>query len=186
VGRKVQIKDVRWGANWHHATRRASREEMEEVFANGPSIVRNRRGRTADWCAVLGEPMNINLHDDEEPFVHPDMPEGMTQEEYAEWLYQRRDEIKEWDEVDAEISPNLGSVVSVRLRRSELSAIEVAANAAGMKLSTFIRQAALAASGVVDLDAARRDLARLRRQLDHLSIHLAAPDDDAGSTRRAA
>ena len=123
--------------------------------------------------------MTSNLHDDERPFVHPDMPEGMTQEEYAEWLYQHRDDTEGWEEVEAEVSPNLASVVSVRLRRSELTAIETAADAAGLKLSTFIRQAALAASGVVDLDAARRDIDRLRRQVDELSRHLAYRGGDS-------
>ena len=49
---KVVIEAVLWGANWRHATRRASREEIEEVFRNGPRIERNLRGRVADWKAV--------------------------------------------------------------------------------------------------------------------------------------
>lgn len=126
--------------------------------------------------------MSANLHDDDRPFIHPDMPEGMTQED-AEWLYQHRDD-EGWEPVEAQISPNLDSVVSVRLRRGELTAIEDAAKAAGLKLSTFIRQAALAASGMVDLDAARRDLDRLRRQVDDLAEHLA--HRDSGTTRSAA
>lgn len=128
--------------------------------------------------------MTHNLHDDDQPFVHPDMPEGMTQEEYADWLYQHRNDTG-WEQVEAEVSPNLATVVSVRLRRSELTAIEDAAKAADLKLSTFIRQAALAASGVVDLDAARRDLDRLRRQVDELAEHLAYRSGD-GPTRTAA
>ncbi|MGH3679043.1 MAG: plasmid mobilization protein [Natronosporangium sp.] len=116
-----------------------------------------------------------NLHDDERPFAHPDMPEGMTQEEYAEWLHRHRDE-PGWEQVEAEVSPNLATVVSVRLRRSELTAVANAAEAAGLKLSTFIRQAALSASSVVDLDAARRDLGRLRRQVDQLADHLGHDD----------
>lgn len=119
-----------------------------------------------------------NLHDDERPFAHPDMPEGMTQEEYAEWLYRHRDE-PGWEQVEAEVSPNLATVVSVRLRRGELTAIARAAEAAGLKLSTFIRQAALSASSVVDLEAARRDLTRLRRQVDQLADHL-GHDERAG------
>jgi uncharacterized protein (DUF1778 family) len=136
----------------------------------------------ADHC--LGEPMTGNLHDGERPFVHPDMPEGMTQEEYADWLYRHRGDTEGWEEVEAEVSPNLANVVSVRLRRGELTAIEAAASAAGLKLSTFIRQAALAASGVVDLDAARRDVDRLRRQVEELSKHLA--HRAGGSTKKAA
>lgn len=116
-----------------------------------------------------------NLHDDERPFTHPDLPEGMTQEEYAEWLYRHRDE-PGWEPVEAEVSPNLATVVSVRLRRSELTTIANAAETAGLKLSTFIRQAALSASSVVDLEAARRDLARLRRQVDELADHLGRDD----------
>lgn len=126
-----------------------------------------------------------NLHDDEQPFVHPDMPEGMTQEEYAEWLYRNRDHAG-WEPVEADVSANLATVVSVRLRRSELSAIDDAARAAGLKLSTFIRQAALSASGVVDLDAARRDLTRLRRQVDELAEHLAHRGNDGDATGAAA
>lgn len=126
-----------------------------------------------------------NLHDEERPFVHPDMPDGMTQEEYADWLFQHRDDTG-WKQVEAEVSSNLATVVSVRLRRTELTAIENAAAAAGVKLSAFIRQAALSASGVVDLDAARRDLIRLRRQVDELAEHLAHRGSEPGPTSAAA
>lgn len=49
---KVIIETLRWGANWHHATRRASQGEIGEVFANRPRIERNRRARTANWKAI--------------------------------------------------------------------------------------------------------------------------------------
>lgn len=130
--------------------------------------------------------MSGNLHDDERPFVHPDMPEGMTQEEYAAWLHEHRHEREGWEPVEAEISPSLASVVSVRLRRGELGAIERAAEAAGLKVSTFIRQSALAASGVVNIDAARRDIDRLRRQVDVLAGHLAYQRDQGDAPKRAA
>jgi hypothetical protein len=99
---------------------------------------------------------------------------GLTDDEYAavaEDLYEHRDEVP-GDEVDAEIDPNIRSVVSVRFNRGELNAIEAAAKAAGMALSTYIRNAALSTAGAVDLDAARRDLASLASRLEQLRRHL--------------
>lgn len=109
----------------------------------------------------------------------------MTQEEYPDRLYRHRDD-SGWEPVEAEVSPNLATVVSVRLRRSELTAIANAADAAGLKLSTFIRQAALSASSVADLEAARRDRTRLRRQVDELANHLGDRGTDDQANRPAA
>ncbi len=63
-------------------------------------------------------------------------------------------------EADFELLPAEGSVVedvstvvSVRLRGDELAAVERAASAADMPLSTFIRQAALGAASPLDVRA---------------------------------
>jgi ribosomal protein S15P/S13E len=56
--------------------------------------------------------------------------------------------------------------------RAELGAIEAAARAAGIALSTYIRNAALEAAGAVDVDAARKDLASLIERIDQLRRHL--------------
>lgn len=45
------------------------------------------------------------------------------------------------------------TVISVRLRGSELATVEQAASVAGVPLSTFIRQAALATASSVDVRA---------------------------------
>ena len=50
-------------------------------------------------------------------------------------------------------SGEVSTVVSVRLRGDELSVVERAASAANLPLSTFIRQAALGASGSLDVRA---------------------------------
>lgn len=49
---------------------------------------------------------------------------------------------------------DVSTVVSVRLRADELSAVEETARTAGVALSTFIRQAALAAASPLDVRAA--------------------------------
>ncbi len=55
---------------------------------------------------------------------------------------------------EASVVEDLSTVVSVRLRGDELATLERAANAAGMPLSTFIRQAALGAANPLDVRAA--------------------------------
>ncbi len=48
----VHIAVILWGENTLHATRRATIAEIEEVFANGPVIRANLRGRVATHLAV--------------------------------------------------------------------------------------------------------------------------------------
>jgi hypothetical protein len=59
----VKVLSVRWQTNAEHATRRATREEVEEVFANGPIVRTNRRGRVATHLAIgrtdSGRPLTI-------------------------------------------------------------------------------------------------------------------------------
>lgn len=104
----------------------------------------------------------------------PDPVTGLTDAAHelaAQELYAERDQLG-GDEVDAVIEPEVRSVISVRFNRTELGTVESAARAAGLALSTYIRNAALEAAGMVDVDAARRDLASLIERVDQLRRHL--------------
>jgi hypothetical protein len=89
----------------------------------------------------------------------------------AEDLYEHRDQVA-GDEVPSEAAGEIRSVVSVRFGRVELDTVAAAAAAAGQPLSTYIRNAALAASAVVDLEAARRELRTAAKALDELRRRL--------------
>ncbi|MGI8647934.1 MAG: hypothetical protein DLM55_02130 [Acidimicrobiales bacterium] len=93
---------------------------------------------------------------------------GIAEAENAEWLYEHREELETGEPVDIEVSPNLASVVSVRFKRGELSQIEAAATAAGMPFTTYIREAALAASGMTDINRVRRDAKKLHKITDDM------------------
>ncbi len=95
-------------------------------------------------------------------------PSEMTEAEYAEWLYEHREVLEIGEPVDAEISPNLTSVVSVRFKRGELSQIEAAAKAASMPFTTYIREAAVRASGLTDISRVRRDAKKLHKLADDM------------------
>lgn len=74
--------------------------------------------------------------------------------------YETRDERAalegEFEDMPAEnsVANEASSVVSVRLRKDELAVIERAANAMGMPISTFLRQAAVHAANPLDVRAA--------------------------------
>ena len=89
----------------------------------------------------------------------------------AEDLYEHRDRTV-GDEVPVEQAPETRSVVSVRFSRGELEGIAAAAAATGQPLSTYIRNAALAASLVIDVEAARQELRTATKALDHLQRRL--------------
>ncbi|MGI5245160.1 plasmid mobilization protein [Dactylosporangium sp. CA-139066] len=89
----------------------------------------------------------------------------------AEDLYTHRGEAA-GEEVPSEPASEIRSVVSVRFGRGELDAIAAAAAAAGQPLSTYIRNAALAASAVIDVEAARRELRTATKALDELHRQL--------------
>ncbi|GAA0737498.1 hypothetical protein Drose_35195 [Dactylosporangium roseum] len=63
-------------------------------------------------------------------------------------------------------------MVSVRFGRGELDSIIAAATAAGQPLSTYVRNAALATSAAIDVEAARRELRTATRALDELRRRL--------------
>jgi predicted DNA binding CopG/RHH family protein len=67
----------------------------------------------------------------------------MTEEEEAEYFYANRKEF----ERNAKGPVSLERVVSTRFSEDELKLIDDAANASGMKLSTYIRKVAVEAAG---------------------------------------
>jgi hypothetical protein len=90
-------------------------------------------------------------------------------EAVAEQLYIDRDDPDAWEPEPApEIAPDVRSVVSVRFGRGELGQVEAAAAAAGVPLSTYIRNAALSAASPVDIDGARRQVEAIHRELERL------------------
>ncbi len=95
-------------------------------------------------------------------------PEEMTEAQYATWLYEHREELEAGEPVEVEVSLNLASVVSVRFKRGELDQIEAAAAVAGMPFTTYIREAALAASGLTDINRVRRDAKKLHKLADDM------------------
>jgi len=79
---------------------------------------------------------------------------------------QRRAAEADFDLLPAETSvvEDVSTVVSVRLRGDELAAVERAANAASMPLSTFIRRAALGAASPLDVRAASARAEAIQRE----------------------
>lgn len=69
-------------------------------------------------------------------------------------------------------SSEVSTVVSVRLRGDELSVVEQAANAAGLPLSTFIRQAALGAAGSLDVRAVSAQVEAIQNEARKLAALL--------------
>ena len=96
----------------------------------------------------------------------------MTDDELAalaEQAYAERDDAEVWEDEDTpEISPDVRSVVSVRFSRGELGPIELAAAAAAVPVSTYIRNAAINAVSTVDIDDARRRALAAQAELQRL------------------
>lgn len=94
-------------------------------------------------------------------------PDEMSEAEEADFLYAHRDDP---DLVGEEVpykAPR-GARVAVRLSFDEERRIREAAEAVGMSLSAFLRQAALtAAEGtVIDIERIRRDVEAARSRID--------------------
>ncbi|HZN18903.1 MAG TPA: hypothetical protein VFB84_12115 [Micromonosporaceae bacterium] len=87
----------------------------------------------------------------------------MTEAQLAEYFQRHRDDLA-GDEVDSRPPARLDVMISIRFTREEAAVLRTAAEHAGMSLSAYLRQTALAASAtnVVDLDRVRRDVARVR------------------------
>lgn len=100
---------------------------------------------------------------EDEGLDHRDPHTGMTLAEMraeADRLESEATDPGAWKPVEAESDPNPRSVHTVRLSREESAAISRAAATAGLPMSTFIRDAAVAAarSEFVDLPKLRKAL----------------------------
>lgn len=108
---------------------------------------------------------------------------GLTDAELqklAEDAFDQRDDPDAWEDVKApEVASDVRSVVSVRFNRGELGPIEAAAAAAGVPVSTYIRNAALTAASSVDLTEVLRHVEALREELDQLVRALGSPPSQA-------
>jgi uncharacterized protein (DUF1778 family) len=92
----------------------------------------------------------------------------MTEAERAEDHCANRDDQDQWGEpVEARAATVLSVMVSARFTAREAEQLTVAAEAAGMSRSAFVRQAALSATAgkVVDVDRVRRDVDEAERRL---------------------
>jgi hypothetical protein len=114
---------------------------------------------------------------------------GLTDAELArlaDEAYAQRNDPAAWEPEDRpEVVADVRSVVSVRFNRGELGPIERAAAAAGVPLSTFIRNAAINAISPVDLAALRTQLDALQANLNALNAAIGRPEP-AKRRRKAA
>jgi hypothetical protein len=125
--------------------------------------------------------MNAPMDDDDDA-RHPSTGD-MTVDEYAKWLEEHHFD-EGWEPVDAEVSANLSTVVSVRFNKGELGKVVAAAETAGMKLSTYIRQVILDAVNtsptsdeefVRHLRALTESLRRSQEAAEHLARDMKVP-----------
>jgi predicted DNA binding CopG/RHH family protein len=89
------------------------------------------------------------MNTDESPPDYRDPHTGLTPEELkaaADEAEAQADDPEAWEPVEVEIDPDPRSVFAVRLNRAEVRAISKAAAAAGVPMSRFIRDAAVAAA----------------------------------------
>ncbi|WP_067502760.1 hypothetical protein [Actinoplanes sp. TFC3] len=112
--------------------------------------------------------------------TEPDPLTGMTAAEIAqlaEEAYEQRDDPAAWEDIPApEIAPDVRSVVSVRFNPGELGAVETAARAAGIPLSTYIRNAALNAASPIDIGQVRSAVQQLQKGVAAVAAALEPPE----------
>lgn len=95
--------------------------------------------------------------------MSPGKAESSNEANLAEEFYRHRGDLA-GEEVPSVTPARLDVMVSARFSAQEAQALRRAADGAGMTLSAFLRQCALAASqtNVIDLDRVRQDVVRLR------------------------
>jgi hypothetical protein len=103
----------------------------------------------------------------------------------ADEAYEQRDNPDAWEDEEApEISLDVRSVVSVRFNKGELGPIERAAAAAGVPVSTYIRNAAINSASPVDVAEARRGVQMLKEVLAGLDRSLGTDSPKKGRRGR--
>jgi predicted DNA binding CopG/RHH family protein len=107
--------------------------------------------------------------------------EQMTEEEEAEYFYANRQEF----ERNAKTPVSLERVVSTRFSEDELALIDEAASAVGIKLSTFIRRAAVEAAGLPQAAPDATGLAKLHAELSAALASVKDMEKDANRRARA-
>lgn len=112
--------------------------------------------------------------------------------ELAGQLYAERHDESAWGAWTAVESGRLDVTLSVRFSREEIAAVRAAAEAAGMKPTTFIREAALAACSTglsggrevrAALESALADLTRAHRLVAPPSLSIPPPADGPRAAR---
>lgn len=109
-------------------------------------------------------------------------PEQMTEAELADYYYAHRDDPDMVGEQVDYVAPRAARI-GVRLSFEEERRIREAAEAAGMSVSAFLRQAGMtaAATGVVNIDRLRRDVNEARARIDDAWKTLATTERDSGA-----
>jgi uncharacterized protein (DUF1778 family) len=170
VGMRFDEVVIDSGNEEHVTAHDISVQEIVQVFANNPTVRRNRKHRAAEYVADgvlrrrvrspgvlrLRERGGASNHRMEEVMARRSAAETAAA---AEDLYASRDDEDLLSGEVVEVEPRTGpvsTVVSVRLNDDDLRLLEDAAAQAGKKLSTFVREAALAAA----LSPAERDVLR--------------------------
>lgn len=94
-------------------------------------------------------------------------PEQMTEAELADHYYAHRDD-PDMTGNQVEYVPPRAARIAVRLSFEEERRLRQAAEAAGMTVSAFLRQAGMtaAATGVINIDRVRRDVNEARARID--------------------
>lgn len=107
---------------------------------------------------------------DREPLLSDEELAAMSEEERGEYYYANRDRLDEifTEPVEVEPNPDQAAVVSVRFAAGQIGAVEAAANAAGIPLSTYIRLAAIGRAEGSDpvAEAVREALLKSADRLD--------------------
>ena len=167
--------------NLDHATKRLTFAEIEQALANAERWFRHHsiedrrlvRSRTDGGKSVLVVVQVVRDGYDPSPDGRNEMTESMTEAELAEHYESTRD-TSDFELGRSEpVTVKRNVTISVRFSSEEIEDLRVRAEKEGVKVTAFIRDAALEASSPVDR-AALRELAREMEQRAHDLANLMA------------